>query len=144
MKEYVKGFTFLPGPLQRIIPINPDNGVYMISYNDNKNTLKLKKYLKNTNQNRLYYQDLLEKALDLPSKSINIIGLKGFYWSIGTHYYKPLNKKIYKNIETFIDLAQHPDKNILVVGEAVSRNQGWAEGALESVKAVLNKEWIKL
>ena len=48
------------------------------------------------------------------------------------------------DIETFIDLAQHPDKNILVVGEAVSRNQGWAEGALESVKAVLNKEWIKL
>jgi len=32
---------------------------------------------------------------------------------------------------------------LLVVGEAVSRRQGWTEGALESVHAVLNKKWIK-
>jgi monoamine oxidase len=38
--------------------------------------------------------------------------------------------------------AQHPEKGILVVGEAVSRNQGWTEGALESVEAVMTKQWI--
>ena len=32
---------------------------------------------------------------------------------------------------------------ILVVGENVSRKQGWTEGALESVDAVLNKKWLK-
>jgi hypothetical protein len=28
------------------------------------------------------------------------------------------------------------------VGEVVSRRQGWTEGALESVHAVLNQKWI--
>jgi hypothetical protein len=32
---------------------------------------------------------------------------------------------------------------MLVVGEVVSRQQGWTEGALESVHAVLNKKWIE-
>jgi hypothetical protein len=31
---------------------------------------------------------------------------------------------------------------MLVVGEVVSRDQGWTEGALESVKAVLDEKWI--
>jgi len=30
-----------------------------------------------------------------------------------------------------------------VVGEVVSRYQGWTEGALESVKSVLTTKWIK-
>ena len=33
----------------------------------------------------------------------------------------------------FINKAQHPEKNIFVVGEVVSRQQGWIEGALSSV-----------
>jgi hypothetical protein len=32
---------------------------------------------------------------------------------------------------------------MLVVGEVVSKDQGWTEGALESVKLVLNGDWIK-
>jgi monoamine oxidase len=39
-------------------------------------------------------------------------------------------------------MAQHPDKNILVVGEMISRKQGWTEGALESVEKVVTPEWI--
>ena len=45
--------------------------------------------------------------------------------------------------EEFVDKAQHPEQGILVVGELVSRYQGWAEGSLESVNAVLTKRWIK-
>lgn len=143
MKEYVKGFTFVPGPLQRIIPIDQDKGVYMIAYNDNNNTIKLKNYLKNTRENRELYERLLEKSLNIPNNSLHIIALKDYYWPIGTHYYKPLNKELYNSREEFIEKAQHPENGILVVGEAVSRNQGWAEGALESVKSVLTKKWIK-
>ena len=143
MKEYVKGFTFVPGPLQRIIPMDPDNGVYMIAYNDNNNTNILKNYLKNTKENRELYEILLEKSLGIPENSLHIIAIKDYYWPIGTHYYKPLNKELYNSREEFINKAQHPEKGILVVGEAVSRNQGWTEGALESVKAVLTKKWIK-
>jgi hypothetical protein len=143
MKEYVKGFTFVPGPLQRIIPMDPDNGVYMIAYNDNNNTLTLKDHLKNTIDNRELYEELLEKSLDIPHDSLHIIALKDYYWPIGTHYYKPLNKELYSSREDFVNKAQHPEKGILVVGEVISRNQGWTEGALESVKAVLTKKWIQ-
>lgn len=143
LREYVKGFTFLPGPLQRIIPMEPDNGVYMIAYNDNKNTIALKNHLKNTRENRELYEILLEKSLGIPKDSLHIIAIKDFYWPIGTHYYKPINKDLYRSREEFIDKAQHPEQGILVVGECVSRNQGWTEGALESVNAVLTKEWVK-
>lgn len=142
MKEYVKGFTFLPGPLQRIIPMDPNNGVYMIAYNDNNNTIVLKKHLQNTKTNRELYEILLEKSLGIPKDSIHIIAIKDYYWPIGTHYYKPLNKELYSSREEFIDKAQHPEQGVLVVGEAVSRNQGWTEGALESVQEAVTRQWV--
>jgi hypothetical protein len=123
--------------------MDAENGVYMIAYNDNKNTIILKKHLQNTKENRELYEILLEKSLGIPNDSIHIIAIKDFYWPIGTHYYKPLNKELYSSRENFIKKAQHPESGILVVGEAVSRNQGWTEGALESVEAVVTKEWIK-
>ena len=143
LKEYVKGFTFLPGPLQRMIPMDANNGVYMIAYNDNKNTLALKNYLENTEENRRLYEKLVEKTLGIPSGSLHIIALKDYYWPIATHFYKSLNKNLYSSREEFIDKAQHPEDGILVVGEVVSRDQGWSKGALESVKAVVTKKWIK-
>ena len=142
MKEYVKGYTFLPGPLQKILPINPEAGIYMIAYNDNKNTLALKNNLENTEENKEMYCKLIEKSLDIPADSLHIIAIKEFYWPVGTHYYKPLNKSVYKDRDDFIDIAQHPERGILVVGEVVSKNQGWTEGALDSVNAALSKKWI--
>jgi hypothetical protein len=142
MKEYVKGYTIVPGPLQKIIPMDPDNGVYMIAYSDNANAIVLKQYLKNTRENRELYEVLLERSLGIPEDSLHIIAIKDFYWPIGTHYYTPLDQS-YSSREEFIHIAQHPEKGILVVGEAVSRNQGWTEGALESVKTVLTKQWIE-
>jgi hypothetical protein len=32
--------------------------------------------------------------------------------------------------------------NMLIVGEMVSLNQGWVEGALESVEQVVTKQWV--
>lgn len=142
MKEYVKGYTFLPGPLQKILPINTEAGIYMIAYNDNKNTLALKNNLENTEENKDMYCKLIEKSLGIPTESLRLIAIKDFYWPIGTHYYKPLNKSVYKDREEFIDIAQHPERGILVVGEVVSKNQGWTEGALDSVHAALSKKWI--
>lgn len=141
MKEYVKGYTIVPGPLQKIIPMDPDNGVYMIAYSDNANALVLKDYLKNTKENRELYETLLEHSLGIPENSLHIIAIKDYYWSIGTHFFSPLDQA-YKSREEFIDKTQHPQKGMLLVGEAVSRNQGWCEGALESVNAVLTKKWI--
>jgi hypothetical protein len=143
LKEYVKGYTIVPGPLQKIIPIDANKGVYMIAYSDNKNAEILKKHLTDTEENREMFALLVEKSLGIPINTVKINALKDFYWPVGTHYYKPLDIKMYCDREEFIYVAQHPDPNIIVVGEVVANNQGWTEGALESVKKALTKTWLK-
>jgi len=141
MKKYVKNYTIVPGPLQKIIPIDSNKGVYMIAYSDNENAVALKNNLKNIEENRILYSELIKKSLGiLENENIHIISIKDFYWPIGTHYYQPLRNFNTRN--DFVKKAQHPEEGILVVGEAVSRYQGWVEGALESVENVLTKTWI--
>jgi ribosomal protein L24E len=142
MKEFVKGYTIVPGPLQKIIPMDADKGVYMIAYSDNQNALFLKKYLENTSENRDKLCSLIEISLGMPVGSLKMTTIKDYYWPIGTHYYSPLDKQKYGTREKFIEEAQHPDPCILVVGEVVSNDQGWTKGALESVEEVLDKKWI--
>ena len=142
MRQCVPVYTVVSGPLQKIIPMDLDKGVYMIAYCDNKNAELLKAYLENTHKNRAYFETELEKVLSLKKGTVCILAIKDYYWPIGTHYYSPLDKGKYKSREQFIELAQHPCPSILVVGEAVSRKQGWTEGALESVEKVLNKKWL--
>ena len=141
MKQYVKGYTIVPGPLQKIIPMDADKGVYMIAYSDNKNATFLKGHLNDTEKNRKFFCYLLEKSLGIQPGILDLIAIKDFYWPIGTHYYKPLQEK-YDNRKDFIYEAQHPENGILVVGEVVSEDQGWVNGALSSVKNVLTKKWI--
>jgi len=143
MKKYVTTYTILPGPLQKIIPMDFDKGVYMIAYSDNKNALLLKNYLKNTPKNRDLYCELIEKSLGIPNGTLHISDIKDYYWPIGTHYYEPLKRENFHNRDAFLFEVQHPEKGILVVGEAVSKHQGWTEGALESVNAVLDKKWVQ-
>ena len=142
MKKYVTSYTIVPGPLQKIIPMDPNKGVYMIAYSDNYNALLQKKYLKNTGENRDLYCDLIEESLGIPKGQLKINAIKDYYWPIGTHYYEPLRGP-FKTRTEFVYKAQHPENGMLVVGEVVSRDQGWTEGALESVKSVLDKNWVK-
>lgn len=141
MKKYVPHYTIVPGPLQKIIPMNSNKGVYMIAYSDNDNALILKEHLENTAHNRKLYCQLIEQSLGIPNDSLTLIAIKDYYWPIGTHYYEPLSKQ-FSNRNQFLNEVQHPEKGILVVGEVVSTYQGWVEGALESVKKVLTKKWI--
>jgi hypothetical protein len=108
----------------------------MIAYTDNEGAIALKDHIENNKTNRLFFENLLEQSLGIPSNSLDLIAIKGFYWPIGTHYYTKLIG--YKTRDEFIYKAQHPLSGILVVGEMVSLNQGWTEGALESVEAVKN------
>jgi hypothetical protein len=142
MKKYVTNYTIVPGPLQKIIPMDINKGIYMIAYSDNTNALLQKNYLKNTPDNRNLYCDLIEGSLGIPKGELKILSIKDYYWPIGTHYYEPL-KSPFKNRNEFIYKAQHPENGMIVVGEVVSKDQGWTEGALESVKLVLDKNWIK-
>lgn len=143
LKQLVHGFSFVKHPIQRIIPMDVKKGVYMIAYNDNKSSLELKDYLENNERNREYIVDKLEKVLNIEPGLLHMQAMKPFYWPIGTHYYKPLDRTKYKSREEFVDIAQHPEPGILVVGEAISRNQGWTQGALESVEKVVTRKWAQ-
>lgn len=143
MKHYVSGITIVPGPLKKIIPMDPEKGVYMIAYSDNEDAKVLKDRLKNTPKNREFFCDLLEESLGIPKGSLDLIAIKDYYWPIGTHYYEPLRGK-FKNRKEFIKEAQNPMPGMLIVGEMISMNQGWTEGALESVEAVVTKKWVDM
>jgi galactitol-specific phosphotransferase system IIB component len=142
MRRYVPNYTIVPGPLQKIIPIDANKGVYMIAYSDNNNAIILKNNLKDTPENRELYSELIEESIGIPEGSLTIISIKDFYWPIGTHYYEPLKGK-FKDRNEFVYKAQHPQEGIIVVGEVVSRYQGWCEGALESVETVVTNKWVK-
>jgi len=136
LKQYVHGLTVVPGPIQKIIPMDVQNGVYMICYNDNKSASLLNNFSSDTKENRVFFARLLEKSLGAPENSLRLLSVKGYYWKIGTHYYEPLGPE-FKSRKEFIKNAQHPYKNLFVVGEMISRNQGWVEGALDSVESIL-------
>jgi len=137
VNQFVKGTTIVPGHLQKIIPMDAEKGLYMIAYSDNKHAEILKTHLENTAQNRHFFCQLIEQSLGIPKESLKLNTMKHFYWDIGTHYFKPLDTRMYKSRAEFIEKAQHPAKNMLVIGEAVSSHQGWTEGALESVENVM-------
>ena len=138
MRAMVPGLLVVPGPLYKIIPINPNKGVYMIAYNDNVPAIMLHKYAKNTKNNRDSFARLLEKSIGIPNNTLELENISEYYWSEGTHYFDPL-RGIYKNRDYFLRVAQHPSENMWVVGEMVSKNQGWVEGALESVEKVIGE-----
>jgi len=138
LRELIPAMTYVDFPIQKIIPMDAEKGIYMIVYNDNENSLTLKSKTENVAETRAFYERLLEKTLRLPRDSLHLLGIRAFYWNIGTHYYKPL-KAVYKSREEFIYKAQRPENNTFVVGELISRNQGWTEGALESVEAVIKE-----
>jgi len=134
INKHLDTFTIVKGPLQKIIPINKEKGIYMIAYNDNKNSLLIQNRLKNNLQNRKYFSNLFKKALGIKNP-ILMLGMKIYNWKEGTHYFKPLESK-YKSFSNFINQAQNPIPNLYVVGEMLSQNQGWVEGALESVDKI--------
>ena len=76
--------------------MDASKGVYMIAYADNANATFLKHNLENTSKNRDLFCYLLEKALGMPDKSLELIAIKDYYWAVGTHYYTPLSNK-YEN-----------------------------------------------
>jgi len=140
MKTLVPAMTSIPGPLQKILPMDSDKGVYMISYSDNRCAHELTPFLENTAKNREHLSRMLETALGLSPNTLSLLAITDYYWGIGTHYYEPLKGDAFKTRQDFIKKVQRPMADLWVVGEAVALKQGWVEGALESVDAVY-KSW---
>ena len=135
LKMAVPHLIIVPGPLHKIITMDQEKGVYMIAYTDNLPAEMLHEHTKNNKTNRDFFARLVEKSLGLPQTVLTIEEIAEWYWEAGTHYYEPL--KGYETRKQFIKDGQHPHPNIMVVGEMISQNQGWVQGALESVEAVL-------
>ena len=135
--------TIVPGPLHKVIPIRPDEGIYMIVYTDNQGATQLQPHTKNTIKNRNLLAHLLEIALGSPQK-LTLTDIRSFYWPIGTHYFTPPSTTTAppRTRTDFLREAQRPfpysHPHLYIVGEMVSNNQGWVEGALESVESVLS------
>jgi len=115
------GMCYRTDAFQKQIRISPH--VWMLSYSDNRHAIRT---------NRMT-EDQIRQALDFPIQDI-----RRFFWKHGTHYYPPLPTKQFKDREAFIRYAQHPRPGLFLVGEAISNNQGWTQGALESVHKILH------
>jgi len=121
--------------------MDADKGVYMICYSDNASAKKINLISEDSEENRARFCRLLEKSLGAPKDSLELLEIADYYWATGTHYYEPLTGD-FENRGAFIRKAQRPHRNMLVVGELISTNQGWVEGALESVEAVVTETWV--
>lgn len=114
--------------LRYIIPINPAQGIVMISYTDG------------------YYADTWEAMRDkrgtlmrhlkkmFPGREISPpLWIRAYYWGEGVHYW---GTKPVKYLNTRDRFSKY---NYLVCGEAVSeRHHGWIEGGLDSVRRCIH------
>lgn len=134
--QVADGMNIVGRPLQKIIPIRKDAGVYMIAYADNDSALFLAHVMDNTSRNRDYVASLLQRVLGV-HEPVRIDTMRGFFFQDGTHYYDPMQSRPFRTRKDFIAAAQRPLPNVFVVGEVVCEQHGWTEGALESVDAIM-------
>lgn len=124
-QERVPTTLVVPAPVQKIIPINPSKGVYMIAYSDNESAEVVRKM----GESRERLARAVEQALGAAAGTVKFTRVSSHYWPNGTHYLQPGAKQV----------SQKPykDAQVYVVGEAVADHRGWVEGALESVEKII-------
>ncbi len=130
-KGLIKSFTIIDSFLQKVIPIDEKEGIYMIGYNDNYCADKAFEYFTTLDEEEVYriIENEIEKNFGVRVK-VEVASIA--FWNYGTTYYKPLNMK-YKDRDHWLSIAQNPEENLFFIGEGFSKNQGWVEGSLESV-----------
>ena len=76
--EFLNVYTIIPGPLQKIMPINNKKVIYMIAYSDNEDAKFLNKYSKNNAKNRDFHCNFILEALGLRIR-LEWTAIKAFY-----------------------------------------------------------------
>jgi hypothetical protein len=134
MGSAVQGVTIVGSPLQKMIPMS--DTVYMVAYCDNEDALFMRHVVMTTpgSSIRSTIARFIEQGLGLRRKCLRVDALHEMFFESGTHYNAPA---LYNEYKHKLSVLQHPVPRVFVVGEAVSTHQGWVEGALESVDAVL-------
>lgn len=124
--------TVSSNPLRYVIPIDPKSGLIMISYTDGDDT----KYWKDMDDKTL--ETSIQKQVHelFPDKDIPApTYLQKHYWDGGCTYWLPGSYDVKKASRE----AMNPSKNLYVVGESISMQQAWIEGALESAETFLSR-----
>jgi hypothetical protein len=144
-KDLDCGYTVCGGRFQKILQIGPGTTegpapgpapgstagtVYMI-YCDNATARRITR----SRDVRRYIE---RGVAEIFGAQVTVAEYKMIYWERGTHYFTPLDEK-YRTRKQHIAELQRPTREVYVVGEAVSAQQGWCEGALESVENVLSE-----
>ena len=124
--------------VQFIIPINPETGLIMSSYNENLSTKENywnNLYKKGTNILKVKLREKLNNLFRI----YNIVipeskYIKFYYWRSGVACWKK-NVDSHYISQKILNLMPH----FYICGENYSNYQAWCEGALESSESVLNK-----
>ena len=119
-------------PLRYIIPINPESGLIMISYTDGPDTMYWENYSTDTE-----LQTEIQKHVRATFPSLVIpepTFLKKHYWAGGCTYWLPGDY----DVESASRAAHNPAPDVYVVGESISTEQAWLEGALQSAETLLS------
>jgi len=134
--DWLKKINFekTSSPLQMIIPINKELGIYQISYSDYQNA----EYWGKMSYDKLYKNIRENLKTVFPEEKEYILGqrpvwIKRYYWYKGIHFWKPNVDPLflYKKIV-------HLRNNIKIIGESYSLNQGWSEGGIQTVNYLYN------
>jgi hypothetical protein len=134
--------TITTNTLRYVIPINPDKGIIMISYTDGLDTRPWFKLADSADpeaatalQKKLMREVRLTFGPDVPEP----LYLKAHPWSVGTTYWKPGSY----DVQAMSKAAHKVSPHVFVTGEAISLNQAWIEGALESVETLFDHPEFK-
>ena len=120
------GFNLVPNVLYKIIPYT-DN-IMMTSYADSKDAITLGKLMELKKSEQIkQVQKLLDDLEEYGVAKNKIDDILIHYWPEGVHYYKPFGNKDYKEV---LKKLRNPIKGIKVIGEMVSLNHGYVEGAI--------------
>ena len=117
--------TVVNNALRYIIPMNPQKGLIMISYTDDKYTDYWKNKKDDENDLKVSIVRLIKQSLNIEVSQPKKVYVN--YWNCGVAYW---NKGV--NSEQISEIITHPLPNTYICGENYSRQQSWVEGALES------------
>lgn len=132
--------TVTDSPLRYIIPINPKEGVIMISYTDAQDTQIWSDILEKKGEKGLEKAIMKATRELFPEKDIpNPTFFKAFPWTEGCSYWAP---GVY-NPRELSRKAHHPIPellpNVYLCGESYSMKQCWMEGALEHAEELIQR-----
>lgn len=123
-------------PIRQFIPMKERDGFAMVSYSDSS----MAEYWKeNVDQGMDHLQKEILQQLQIVFPNISHIPsptwIQSYFWPHGVHFWKEGARS--DVLAPKIQQILGKETPFFIVGEAYAKHQGWIEGALESVEAIL-------